>query len=309
MTTPAVGALRLAFPEATITYLVEEPFRRLVEGHRDIDRVIAIPEKQTAAGTAALISRVRKAGFDTIVDFHGGPRAFLIALFSGAKRKIGYAVKYKSFIYDVKIPRGRPEGPIHSVENHLNLVKALGVKAAEAPPLKLAGAAAQEVLRINRIWEENRLAGSKVIAVHVGAGNEFRDWGGENWAALAENLGRTAGMRVVLVGGEADREREKEILSRTEGRAMSLVGRLNLAELGEALSRACLFIGPDSGPMHIAAASRIPIVALFGPTLPAHFAPWRAQAVLLEKRLDCRPCRQRECSYRDFRCLRGITVE
>ena len=70
------------------------------------------------------------------------------------------------------------------------------------------------------------------------------------------------------------------------GRAASLVGRLNLAELGEVLGRACLFIGPDSGPMHIAAASGVPIVALFGPTLPAHFAPWRSRAAILEKRLE-----------------------
>ena len=258
---------------------------------------------------AALIGRVRKERFDAIVDFHGGPRAFLITLFSGARRKIGYAVKYKSFIYDVKIPRAKPDGPIHSVENHLNLVKALGVKAGDAPPLKLAGATAEEILRINRVWEENRFAGSKVIAVHVGAGNEFRDWGGENWAALADHLGRMSGVRVVLVGGGADREREKEILTRIEGRAASLVGRLNLAELGEVLGRACLFIGPDSGPMHIAAASGVPIVALFGPTLPAHFAPWRSRAAILEKRLDCRPCRQRECVERDFRCLRGISVD
>ena len=65
-------------------------------------------------------------------------------------------------------------------------------------------------------------------------------------------------------------------------------------------------VGPDSGPMHVAAATATPVVALFGPTLPANFAPWRAQAVLIERELACRPCKQRECLSEDFRCLRRI---
>jgi len=309
MTTPAVAVLRRAFPQAMITYLIEEPFRRLVEGHPDIDRVIALPERQKVGELAALVRRIRKEGFDAVLDFHGGPRASFIAFFSGAKRKIGYETKYRRFIYDVKIPRGRPEGPVHSVENHLNLVRALGVEAAEAPRLKLPKAAEEEIRRIDRIWKENHLSGSKVVAVHIGAGNRFRDWGAGNWAALTEMLGREDLVRVILVGGEDGREREKEIRAHTGEQPVPLAGRLNLAELGEVLGRVDLFIGPDSGPMHIAAAAGAPIVALFGPTLPAHFAPWRAKAVLVEKSLDCRPCRQRECAHQDFRCILGITVE
>ena len=309
MTTPAVAELRRAFPRAIITYLIEEPFRRLVEGHPDIDRVIAVPERQKAREFVALMRRIRKEAFDTVLDFHGGPRAWFITLFSGAIRKIGYQVKYKSFIYDLKVPRDRPQGPIHSVENHLNLVRGLGVEAGQAPSLKLSKPKEEEVRRIDRIWEENHLSGSKVVAVHISAGNKFRDWGAENWAALVGELGGLDGVKVLLVGGEADQDQEKEIRARTGGRPLALVGRLNLAELGEVLARASLFVGPDSGPMHIAAAVGAPIVALFGPTLPAHFAPWRAKAVLLEKRLACRPCRQRECVSQDFRCLRGIMVE
>jgi len=91
--------------------------------------------------------------------------------------------------------------------------------------------------------------------------------------------------------------------------ALDLTGKTSLTELVALLERSKLVIANDSGPMHIAAAAGAPIVALFGPTLPAHFAPWRAKAVLLEKRLACRPCRQRECVSQDFRCLRGIMVE
>lgn len=88
-----------------------------------------------------------------------------------------------------------------------------------------------------------------------------------------------------------------------------MVGKLNLREVRELISRSALFVGPDSGPMHIAATTSTPIVALFGPTLPAHFSPWQAKAYLIEKDFDCRPCRQKRCIYEDFRCLRSITPD
>jgi ADP-heptose:LPS heptosyltransferase len=87
------------------------------------------------------------------------------------------------------------------------------------------------------------------------------------------------------------------------------VSKFNLREIKELISRSSLFVGPDSGPMHIAASTSTPIVALFGPTLPAHFAPWQGIAHLIEKEFDCRPCRQRQCIYEDFRCLKSIKPE
>ena len=86
-----------------------------------------------------------------------------------------------------------------------------------------------------------------------------------------------------------------------------------LEQLRALMDRAALFVGGDSGPMHIAAASDVPIVAIFGPTLPAHWAPWRpAQApvaIVEPGPLECRPCDQRVCAPGDFRCLRALTPE
>ncbi len=93
------------------------------------------------------------------------------------------------------------------------------------------------------------------------------------------------------------------------GRVCGLAGRLNLIETKELVARAALFVGPDSGPMHVAASTPTPIVALFGPTEMAHFAPWRTEgrAILIQKDVACRPCPQRVCVTSDFRCIRSIT--
>ena len=308
MTTPAVAALKRALPPASLTYVIEAPLRRLVEGNPDLDRVIVVPAGQGTAGFLGFIRDIRREKYDAVLDFHGGPRASRIAWLSGAKLKVGYELKHKGFMYDIRVPRSSPEGRIHSVENHLNLVRALGLQVEEPlPPLSLPQARKEEKEKIDRFWLENGLAAAATIVLHVGAGNEFRDWGVENLSSLASLLALRAGAKVVLVGAAGDRQRAAEVRSASPSSVLSLAGELNLIELRDLIARAKVFVGPDSGPMHIAATTQTPIVALFGPTLPANFAPWRAESTLIEKDLGCRPCRQRRCVSRDFRCLRTIT--
>ena len=313
LTTPAVRALKLALPQAELAYVVEEPFRRLVEGNPDLAEIIVVPKGQTGRDFAALVRRLRKAEYDAVLDFHGGPRASLLALLSGAKIKIGYGVKYRSFIYDVRVPRRTAGVRIHSVENHVNLVRALGVPVSEIPGLVVPEARPEEAATVRRFLGENGLAtgdAGRPVVLHLGAGTKFRDWGAENMAALVRRLETRPGVRVILIGGQEDRTIEAAVLERAPG-TISLVGRLNLAETRELIARATLFAGPDSGPMHIAAATGTPIVAWFGPNVTAHVAPWkpRAETRTIEKNLDCRPCKQRECVHGDIRCMRTITPE
>jgi heptosyltransferase-1 len=309
MTTPAITALREALPGAFISYIVEEHYKDLVEGNPSLDKVIVLKKKQRIKDFFKLIRQIQKENYDIVLDFHGGPRASLIALLSGAKLKLGYRIKYRHFIYDIKLPRAVKSGHIHSVENYLNLVKALGVNVESIPPLYIPQPGKNEPEKIEKFIKENGLKGKKIITIHISAGNEFRNWGADNIVKLSELLGQLPGIQIVLIGTNEDQKAEEEILKKSKASLISLVGKLNLREVRELISCSALFVGPDSGPMHIAASTATPIVALFGPTLPAHFSPWRAKASLIEKDFDCRPCKQRRCIYKDFRCLRSITPE
>jgi lipopolysaccharide heptosyltransferase II len=309
LTTPAVTTLRQCFPASSISYIVERPYRELVEGNPNLDKVIVLEKKQGLKDFFRLIRLIRKEKYDAVLDFHGGPRASLITLFSRAKLKVGYRIKYKNFIYDIKLPRRPEQGYFHSVENHINLVKALGVEVKSFPPLYLPQARKTEVERVSKFIKENSLGASKIIAIHISAGNEFRNWGVDNLVQLINLLGQRADVKIVLLGTGEDQKAEEEILKKSTASVLSLVGRLNLREVREFISRSSLFVGPDSGPMHIAASTSTPIVALFGPNLPAFNAPWKAKAIVVEKELDCRPCKQRRCLHQDFRCLKGIEPE
>jgi lipopolysaccharide heptosyltransferase II len=309
MTTPAITSLREAYAEAFISYIVEEPYKDLVEGNPSLDKIIVLKKKQKKRDFFKLIRKIQRENYDVVLDFHGGPRASLITLLSGAKLKLGYRIKYRNFIYDIKLPRAVKSGHIHSVENHLSLVKALGMNVEPIPPLYIPQPRKNEFEKIEKFIKENGLGGKKIITIHISAGNEFRNWGADKIIKLSELLGQLSGVQIVLIGTNEDQRAEEEILEKSKTRLLSLVGKLNLRELRELISRSALFVGPDSGPMHIAATTQTPIVAMFGPTLPAHFSPWQAKAFLIEKDFNCRPCKQRRCIYKDFRCLRTITPE
>jgi len=309
LTTPAISALRQGFPTASISYIIERPYRELVEGNPNLDKVIILEKKQSLKDFFKLIRTIRKENYDVILDFHGGPRASLITLFSRAKLKVGYRIKFKNFIYNIRLPRSPKEGYFHSVENHINLVKALGVDVNSLPPLYLPQARKAESEKVKKFIEENSLGGRKIITIHISAGNEFRNWGVDNLVQLTNLLAQRPDVKIVLLGTNEDQKAEEEILKKSTASLLSLVGRLHLREVRELISHSSLFVGPDSGPMHIAASTSTPIVALFGPTLPSNFAPWQAKAFVVEKELDCRPCKQRRCIYEDFRCLRCIEPE
>ena len=153
MTTPAVSALKQAFPQSHISYIIGEPYLELVEGNQNLDELIVLPEKLGAIDFLRFIRRVRKNKYDVVIDFHGGPRAFLITLFSRARLKIGYTVKYKHFVYDIKVPRKPDKGYLHSVENHLNLVRALGINPDPIPPLNLPETTEAEKSRVSEFLQ------------------------------------------------------------------------------------------------------------------------------------------------------------
>jgi lipopolysaccharide heptosyltransferase II len=309
MTTPALTAVKTSIPDAKISYLIEAPYRTLLEGHPCINDLIVIPEGLRTKDFISFLREMRKHTFDAVLDLHGGPKAFWICLFTRSKIKIGYKVKYKSFIYDISVPRSYGNTKIHSVENHINLVKALGIQVPEIPLLSLPQADPSEKERVAKLLSSFNQPKNKVIVLHIGAGNRFRDWGQDNLIHLIDLFAQNPQICFILIGSHEDTERQAEIKKKVSVPVLPLSGKLNFRELKEIIQCSSLFIGPDSGPMHIAAATATPIVAFFGPTLPDHFSPWKANAKIIHKEFDCIPCKQVECIHKDYRCLQTITPE
>jgi ADP-heptose:LPS heptosyltransferase len=156
----------------------------------------------------------------------------------------------------------------------------------------------------------------RLIVMHVSAGNPFRRWPEPSFAQVAARLAEDPNTAVIVTAGPSDKDAAGRVVASGRerlgagGARIVEGGDLPLPELRALVDRAALYIGGDSGPLHIAAASRVPIVALYGPTLPVRSHPWRSASLPSEAvdagELPCRPCDQRVCAPGDFRCLTRI---
>ncbi len=322
-TTPALAALRRRFSTASITYLVEPAAAPVLAGNPHIDELVVVPTATGLAGVRALwclIRRLRTQRFDLAIDFHGGPRASLITWLSGAPRRIGYDVAGRAWMYTDRVKRPRALRPRHSVENQWDLLIPLSI----GPPNPTADPVFMAVDEVSRRTVADRLGSAGVdpsaqlVVIHVSAGNPFRRWPIPAFAEVAASLVATnPARRILITSGPSERnaaaaviEAARERLGPSTAAQVLACGEFSLSELRALTENAALYIGGDSGPMHVAATSKVPIVTLYGPTLPARSAPWRAATLPAEALevlgLPCRPCEQRVCVPGDFRCLMWI---
>jgi ADP-heptose:LPS heptosyltransferase len=321
-TTPAVHALREHFPDAHITYIVEPPAADVVRSNPHIDELLVAP-RQHLLSEIGFGRRLRAARYDLAIDFHGGPRASLLTWLSGARVRVGYQVAGRAWMYTRRVARPRELRPRHAVQNQWDLLTTLGIAGPDAArwPVEMPVDPGASAAMADRLARAGVGLTDRLVVVHVSAGNPFRRWPQRAFAALVASLAsRDPGLRVIVTSGPSEREAAGRVvaaararLAATERERVLTIGESSLAELRGLLDRAALYIGGDSGPLHIAATSAIPIVALYGPTLPVRSAPWRNRSLVTESveitDLACRPCDQRVCTPGDFRCLTRISPE
>jgi ADP-heptose:LPS heptosyltransferase len=225
-------------------------------------------------------------------------------------------------MYTHVVGRPRDDAPRPTVINQWDLLAPLGLEPPEpaVDPLEMEVDVSASASVDRRLKGAGIGAAHPIVVIHVSAGNPFRRWPPESFEALVVAVARRdPSRRVILTSGPSDARAAKEIAARARAAlgplagAIPEIGEFDLAELRALVARAAVYIGGDSGPLHIAGTTTTPIVALFGPTLAERSMPWRdphwfAEAVDAGP-LECRPCRQRECAPGDFRCLTRITAE
>ena len=323
-TTPAVSVLRRKFPSAHITYLVEAPAEPVVRHHPGLDEIIVVERPRGLARLQydiALARRLRRDRFDLVIDFHGGPRSGFLTWATGAPQRVGYDLPGRGWCYTTRVPWTRSlVPPRHSVLNQWALLGPLGIeppdRARDAVTMPLDPDAVRRV--DDRLLAAGIDRSARLIVLHVSAGNPFRRWPAASFAGAAATLASgDPARRIIITSGPSEHAAAEAVAAEARQLAGGAAGRIlrtgefDLAELRALVDRAALYIGGDSGPLHIAATTRTPIVALFGPTLPDRSMPWRDPAIgaiaVDAGPLPCRPCHQRRCVPGDFRCLTAIS--
>lgn len=316
MATAALGALRRAYPSARITVATTPWSRPALQGNPDIDGVLAFPEANGMGRFVALrrfARSINAEGFDVALVLDRSPLVSMVPLWSDIPIRAGLNSAGRGFSLTHKV---QVKPLRHEARLYLDVVEALGV-TPDSPSLTYVVAAE------DASWAENILpSGRRWVAVHPGGGvNPGSTLTGKRWpiGRFSEVVGRLldAGHSIALAGGIDDRPLIEEVKSKVRiseaDRVVDLAGSTSFGQLAAVLQRCALFLGNDTGPMHLAVAVGTPVVAVFGPSKPQMYGPFSSAAEVVYHGEQCEGCAFRgglaERCVHHYRCMDAATVD
>lgn len=311
--TPALAALRAARPDLRLHALVKAQVRPAVEGLPGIDEVRVLGET-SALGTWREARRLRGERFGAALVFPKGFREALLVRLAGIPVRVGLDTDRRAMLLSHPVAFTEQDWWTHHAVQFAKVLSPLGISLGnEGLSFPLQEAHRQEAREALR---EAGLEGSRLVAFHVTASKSARAWHAQRFAAVAEALRERAGLRAVLLGGPSDRPAHNCFRAFCPS-GVDLAGKLSFAGSAALMERAELFVGSDSGPMHVAAAVGTRVVAVFGPGAPRKTAPYLGEerCRVVYAALPCSPCRQafwEECQpFPSGKppCLEGVSVE
>lgn len=324
-TLPALWALRRHYPDAHITWLVEEAAAELLTGHPALNRVLVVERKTWLADLRAghllralrafvqFIRLLRDRHYDLVIDFQGLIKSAVWVFLAKGIRKVGFGrgmehAEHSYLVLNERVPA--IDMNQHAIERSLLLLKGIGVPEAgiqyELPSSAADESEAACLLRALGIGEQDRL-----VAINPMARWPTKLWESTSFAALADRLERD-GIRVLFTGGPQDRLSIDDICRLMTGQVRRLDGKTSLKILAAIYRRTQVLITTDSGPMHLAAAVGTSVVALFGPTAPWRTGPYGQDHIVLRAGIHCSPCFKKEClttEYEKHACMKRISVD
>lgn len=336
---PVAAALRDAFPDAHLGWLVEDRGAPLIEGNPLLDRVHVLPRRllkkdlkkqpfATLAGPLrALVRELRAEHYDTSIDLQGLTKSALWGRLAGAPRRIGFhgadARELSGWFYTD--PVEPPADCVHVIRRNLALLSPLGVRGPGIRyGFRLEPGAAE---RGRALWGGAAAGGPPRVVLNVGGGWSTKLWPAENFGRLAARLVAERRARVAIAWGPGEEPLAEAALeaARVAGVPADRIGRgsageqpgvtllplTSFLELGGVISGAKLYVGGDTGPTHMAAALGVPVVSMFGGSDAKRNGPIGSPGEVIQ--LDsppCVPCWKTQCDWKEpLACLTGITVE
>ncbi|MBN2233134.1 MAG: lipopolysaccharide heptosyltransferase II [Deltaproteobacteria bacterium] len=306
MTTPALAALRRRFPGAEIVMLANPPVAALFSPHPAVNRVMVYDKSgmhRGVAGRRRLCRKLRAARFDLALLLQNAFEAALIARIAGIPRRAGYATDGRGFLLTDAVAIGAGDRRLHHTAYYLELLRRLGLADAAAGTELSLQCTPEESLQAQRL-----LSGRHPVVINPGAAyGSAKRWLPERFAAVADTLAREYSVPIVITGGPEEVEIAGDIAAAMTHDAMNLAGKTSVRELLAVLAEARLMVTNDSGPMHVAAAFGVPVVAVFGPTDHTTTSPAAGAVRIVRRPVNCAPCLKRQCPT-DHRCMTAITA-
>jgi len=320
-TLPASNALRKAYPEARITWLVEEAAYDLVKDHPALDRVLVSKRKRwlkelqsplflnAVKEIYGFIKELRDTHYDMILDFQALLKSGILIALSRGKRKIGFGkglehMEHSYLFLNERLPAVSMEH--HALSRGLMMLNAIGIATPQVE-YKLAVSDHDHQKVDNLLRRYGLVNPGRFVVVNPVAKWESKLWSIRKFSQLADRIITKYDARVVFTGSLEDRQTIQQIKAGMTKPAINLAGETTLKMLAALYAKADVVISTDTGPMHLAVAMGTTVVALFGPTAFWRTGPYGSGHQIVTAGQACAPCFKRHCPTID--CMDLISVD
>jgi lipopolysaccharide heptosyltransferase I len=314
-TLPALAALRRRFPEAHIDWLVESRSKEILLENPCLDELLEVDtlawrrrlySPRTWSEIGRRLRALRARTYDVVFDFQGLLKSGTLSGLARSSKRVGFARTHlreslaSVFTQEQLSP---PDQIAHVIDRNLYLLRAVGIETADrafpiAVPEKLRARAGQEL---------SSRGMTDYVALNPGGGWPTKRWSPERYGKLAAEIRQEWRLPSLVLWGPGEKELAEEVVASSNGTAQ-LAPPTELREMIPYLERARLFVGGDTGPLHIASALGVPVAGLFGPTDPARNGPFGEGDRVVWKSVPCSPCYKRRCPGFDTVCLRAMSI-
>lgn len=305
MTTPAINAVRQQFPDAEIAILATPLVAELFYDHPSVDRVIVYQKNgdhKGLPGILCLSRELRAQRFGLAILLQNAIEAAIIARLAGIPVRAGYPTDGRRLLLNCSVVLRDEDKLIHHTKYYLQLVQRLGIGDGQGELLLHCN---DDELN----WARSILQSDNVITLNPGAAyGSAKRWIPERFATVADTLAQRYDARILLTGGPGEVEIGRDIENEMDSPAINMIGKTSVRQMMSLLAISRLVISNDSGPMHVASAFNIPIVAVFGPTDHTTTCPASENFIVVRKETDCAPCLLRQCPI-DHRCMTAISAD
>jgi predicted lipopolysaccharide heptosyltransferase III len=307
LATPTVRAIKAAWPDVRVTTMVNRGTEDVLSGNPDLDEIMVL-DKGSLGAQSRLIAGLRHRQFDTVIDLTDGDRSAFLSWISGAPVRIGFndEQRWRGHYYTKIVPS--VPGTRHRVDRDLEALKPIGIQASSKDPqLWLTP---EEEKSADELLDQLGVQRSQsMMILQPGARYWFKAWPQERFAELADRLTAHYSCQVLIGGSHQDIDLAEQIRQIAKSKPIVMAGRTTIKQFAAIAKKSALFVGSDSGAMHMASAVGTPVVALFGPSNPREWGPRGGPVEVIYKEIDCRSCFHPTCIKGEENCMRLIAVE
>ena len=320
-TLPALNILRENFPNAHISWLIEEAASDIILDHPALDRVLISRRKKWIQSLIKgpnrlnaiksiyyFVKLLRDTQYDLLIDFQSLLKSGVLIGLTKAKRKVGFGKgmdhsEYSYLFLNERVPAVKMDN--HAINRELLLLEAIGIKGNRIEfnmPIQ-----PESRKSVNELLESHSISYSqKIVSINPQAKWDTKLWDSEKFSIVADWIAEQ-GFKIVFTGSAEDADLNDLIINMMKYQAINLSGKTSLKMLAALFARSTFIVSTDTGPMHIGASVHTPVIAIFGPTAPWRTGPYGEIHKVIRTELDCSPCYKRTCSTME--CMKSISSQ